>query len=47
MDDKKCLFDSAEVGQIINSQWTDQSIKDEYDLRGVIRTLQIMDVDYA
>ncbi len=47
VDDKKCLFDSAEVGQIINSQWTDQSIKDEYDLRGVIRTLQIMDVDYV
>ena len=47
VEGKKCLFNSPEVGHIINSQWTEQSIQDEYDLRGIINTLQILDVEYV
>ena len=47
VEGKKCLFNSPQTGQIINSQWTDHSIQDEYDLRGIINTVQVFDVEYV
>lgn len=46
-DGKRALFTSDEYGDKVNGQYFDDSIQKEYDLRAIIDTLMMFDVEYV
>lgn len=46
-DGKKALFKSDDYGRKVNGQYFDDSIQKEYDLRAIIDTIMMFDVEYV
>ncbi|MBD9037166.1 MAG: hypothetical protein EGR42_03270 [[Eubacterium] rectale] len=44
---KKCIFKSSDNMQLINYQHCDESIADNYDLRGIIDAILMFDIKYV